>query len=159
MKVFIAHQRGDSGSASSVSSRLKIQHGIDTYLDVIDPYASQTGDELGEYVRRRLDECTQLMAVVSPSTKESWWVPWEIGLATEKDYPIATYAAEHCTLPTYLKKWPYLESMEDLDTYAREARRASQELERLVKSYGERAARARTTAAFHSALRKALRQG
>jgi hypothetical protein len=133
-------------------------HRIDTYLDVIDPQASETGDQLGDYVRRRLDECTQLMAVVSTGTKESWWVPWEIGIATAKDYPIATYAAEQCALPTYLKKWPYLASQSDLDTYAREAKQAAQELERFAKTLGMRDARARTTAAFHSALRKALGQ-
>lgn len=49
----------------------------------------------------------------------SWWVPWEIGIATEKDHPIATFAKDDTTLPEYLRKWPYLKNQNDLDVYAK----------------------------------------
>ncbi len=135
-----------------------IVHFIESYLDIIDPLASEAGDTLGEHVRQQLGICTQLMAVVSPNTRESWWVPWEIGIATEKEYPIATYAAEYCELPTYLKKWPYLRSETDLDTYARISK--ATESDRAIKqSYlGEAAARTRTTREFHQSLKRALGQ-
>ncbi len=156
MKIFISHQQRDTSIAEIVQIRLERQHDIRTYLDVIDPDTSRTGDQLGEYIRSRLGECTQLIAVVSTNTKESWWVPWEIGVATEKDYPIATFAGgTYCILPTYLKKWPYLQSERDLDIYAREAKKTEQKLQKFAD---KRKGRSQTTPEFHNSLRAALGQ-
>lgn len=119
MKIFISHQKADSTLAGKISTYLKANHQIDSYLDLIDPNASQAGDKLGEYLRNEMGKCTQLMAVVSENTKGSWWVPWEIGIATEKDHPIATFADDDTVLPEYLKKWPYLKTQNDLDVYAK----------------------------------------
>jgi TIR domain len=158
MKIFLSHQKQDSEVASRIASRLRIWHSIDCYLDVIDPLASQTGDLLGEYIRAQLSTCSQLMAVVSEYTKTSWWVPWEIGIATEKDYPISTYAAGNCELPIYLKKWPYLKSDADLDTYAKISK--DRERDAIVKQayLKEAEVRARTTREFHQSLKRALGQ-
>ncbi len=119
MKVFISHQKADSKLAEKIATYLKTKHQMDYYLDIIDPDASKTGDRLGEYLRQVMGQCTQLLAVVSESTKSSWWVPWEIGVATEKDHPIATFAGDNTELPIYLKKWPYLKTTNDLDAYAK----------------------------------------
>jgi hypothetical protein len=98
------------------------------------------------------------MAVVSANTKESWWVPWEIGIATEKDYPISTYAAGNCDLPSYLKKWPYLKSEADLDIYVKISRSAERELAVKQSYLTESVARSMATKAFHQSLRRALGQ-
>lgn len=158
MKVFISHQKSDTDLAAAVAHRIKNIHNIDSYLDVIDPNASQEDDQLGEYLRMVLGKCTQLMAVVSSSTKSSWWVPWEIGIATEKDYPIATYAGDSTTLPEYLRKWPYLTSMQHVDEYARLSRAAVTSLnsQRTYKSEG--AARRSATQEFHRILKATLGQ-
>lgn len=158
MKVFISHQQRDSELASVVAHRLKVIHQIDCYLDIVDPNASQTGDMLGEYLRERLGMCTQLMAVVSENTKTSWWVPWEIGVATEKDYPISTFAGDNITLPEYLKKWPYLRTANDLDEYARIAKMVENQFT-LRKSYlTESVARHSSTQDFYRMLRNSLGQ-
>ena len=104
MKIFISHQKSDSANAESLARRLQTFHNLDTYLDVIDSRLARAGEELGEYLRRQLGACSHLLAVVSSSTKGSWWVPWEIGVASEKDYPLATYAIPPCSLPDYLEK-------------------------------------------------------
>ncbi|WP_230531773.1 toll/interleukin-1 receptor domain-containing protein [Microvirga roseola] len=158
MKVFISHQKADTELAASISHRLRTVHQIDSYLDVIDPVAQQAGDELGEHIRAELGRCTQLLAVVSSSTKSSWWVPWEIGIATEKDQPIATYAGESTPLPEYLKKWPYLRSNKDLDEYAAVSKSSSGTY-RVRKGYlNEEVARRSSTAEFHKTLRARLGQ-
>ena len=118
MKVFISHQRADTDIALRVASRLSNVHAIPCYLDVIDPDIGKDGYELADHVKDHLDNCTQLLAVVSYATASSWWVPWEIGIATEKDFPLATYSESYSALPEYLHKWPYLKSMLDLDKYA-----------------------------------------
>ena len=69
MKVFVSHQQDDSVLAEKISYYLKENHQIDCYLDLIDPNASNAGDQLGEYLRDQMGKCTQLMAVVSENTK------------------------------------------------------------------------------------------
>ncbi|MBX8596810.1 toll/interleukin-1 receptor domain-containing protein [Pseudomonas cichorii] len=115
-KIFISHQQQDSNSAIAVQSHLKQKHNIECYLDVIDPNLKR-GEEIAEHVRSELSRCTHLLAIVSDATKASWWVPWEIGVATEKDYPLATFGT-NVVLPEYLMKWPYLKNYSDLDKYA-----------------------------------------
>jgi TIR domain len=158
MKVFISHQRGDSVLAGTVAHRLKTYHQIDCYIDLIDPDASKSGDKLGDYLRAQMGLCTQLLAVVSQNTKTSWWVPWEIGISTEKDQPIATYAGDNTSLPEYLRKWPYLRSQSDLDQYARVSKAAEQTLRRERSFKTEARARESSTALFYRELRASLGQ-
>lgn len=158
MKVFVSHQKADFALATGIAARLKDGHSIETYLDVIDPNATQAGDALGEYLRAILGKCTQLLAVVSFNTKTSWWVPWEIGIATEKDYPIATFAGDGTSLPEYLKKWPYLKSQEDLDAYATASKQAARTYSLQKSILTEREARGQGTKDFYRTLRARLGQ-
>jgi hypothetical protein len=122
VKIFLSHQKHDSEVALEVKIRLKINHNIDCYLDIIDP-AIKIGEDLANHVRNELNQCTQLLAIVSEATMLSWWVPWEIGVATEKDYPLATFG-KNVELPEYLRKWPYMKNMADLDKYAEVSKEA-----------------------------------
>ncbi|NKJ71811.1 TIR domain-containing protein [Rhizobium leguminosarum bv. viciae] len=107
IKVFISHQQYDSGLAAILASRLRQAHGIDCYLDVIDQ-DTRKGEDLADHLRAEIGKCTQLLAVVSEKTKTSSWVPWEIGVATEKNFPLATYTGDNALPPEFLRKWPYL---------------------------------------------------
>lgn len=144
--------------ATNIAARLSQRHGIASYLDVVDLEAHKAGDALGEYVRMQMSACTQLLAVVSEATKSSWWVPWEIGVATEKDFPLATFAGGRAILPEYLRRWPYLQSDADIDRYAEASKAANQS--RLVKSHTADAASARRTSTqqFFRTLRGSLGQ-
>jgi hypothetical protein len=68
MKVFISHKRQDSEIAGRIGYRLRTVHQVDSYLDVFDPDTSKAGDDLGDYLRRVLQSCTELMAVVTWSS-------------------------------------------------------------------------------------------
>lgn len=158
MKVFVSHKKEDEQLAARVAERLRLNRS-QVYLDVIDPDRYKAGDDLADYLRQQLEGCTDLMAVVSATTKLSWWVPWEIGVATEKEYPLSTFAGPGCEVPEYLKKWPYLRRLEDIDTYVR----VSMEARRLIV---ERYSRTKTASQqrplfvrhFHSNLKQALGQ-
>jgi protein-disulfide isomerase len=157
VKVFLSHQSSDAALAASIAQRLHM-HGIQTYLDVIDPYIGRPGEDLAAHIRVEMGKCTQLLAVISEATKASQWVPWEIGVATEKDYPLATYAGASVTPPEFLRKWPYLRSQSDLDLYASLSKKAR---DRVVVQKGivnEATARMRSTADFFSELRRGLGQ-
>lgn len=158
IKVFLSHQKADTAKAGEIAYRLKAYHQIDSYLDVIDPFLGRPGSDLAAHIRSEMGKCTQLLAVVSTATSSSQWVPWEVGVATEKDYPLATFANYSYQVPEFLRAWPYLTSMNDVDAYALASKRADNA--RVLKEYSATASMARreTTSAFFSDLRTRLGQ-
>jgi len=115
MPVFISHKREDTERAAEIAAYLKLQ-GVSCYLDVTDP-SIQTTDDLTSLLMRRVKECTHLMAVVSSYTTQSWWVPFEIGVASELERRITTFQLSSVALPDFLKKWPVLRTSSDLATF------------------------------------------
>lgn len=157
-KVFLSHKNEDSVLAKSVADRLTGIHRIPVYLDVIDTRLNQDGVDLAEYIRNRLEECTQLLAVMTNKTKVSWWVPWEIGVATEKQRFLASYVAELSEVPEYLRKWPYLRTMSDLDRYAEQSKRSTDQLNTELGYRTRSVAFDDQFKTFHRSLRSALGQ-
>lgn len=151
MKVFISHQRADSAKATEIARRLRVRHDMETYLDVIDTHLNMDGEDLGDYIREQMSGCTHLLAVISYSTKLSQWVPWEIGVATEKDLPLATYADAVTSVPEFIQSWPILRTLENVDDYAKASRSA-----RRVYT-AKRAAMITETASNHSATKEFYR--
>jgi len=158
MKIFISHQKADSEVAKAVEARLRINHRIDSYVDVIDTNLARSGESLGDYSRREMGNCTQLIAVVSGNTKNSWWVPWEIGIATEKDFPLATFLGDNTPPPEYLQKWPYLRSLSDVDQYAKASTAADNTFRVRKSTLTEESARRESTSDFFRTLRASLGQ-
>jgi hypothetical protein len=156
IKVFLSHQKADSAMAGVIADRLKRHHQIDSYLDVIDPFISK-GEDLAQHIQLEMSKCTQLLAVVSEATKQSSWVPWEIGVATEKDYPLATFS-EGTMPPEFLRKWPYLRTLADVDAYAAASKAADLTFVRRKAEFSEEVARVRSTRDFFTTLRSSLRQ-
>lgn len=115
MTVFISHRHSDTTQALSISSYLK-EHGIRTYLDVLDP-ESQTTDNITAVITKNIASCTHLIAVMSHDTAKSWWVPFEIGEATITNRRIASYRIGYSQLPEYLEHWPQMHSMKHLDLF------------------------------------------
>ena len=103
-------------------------HSIPCYIDDIDKELSKRRgkSELTSYLVDKLKKCDTLFAVVTQNTKQSWWVPFEIGTArqlpiiitsytnlpepSQMDYPIA--------LPEYLLEWPRLRTDKEVDIFA-----------------------------------------
>lgn len=119
-KVFISHKRDDSDVAQAIQRRLNAK-GIETYLDVVDNALRLNGVDLADYLRGKLDQCDHLIAVISTTTQSSWWVPWEIGVATEKRHFLASFVTTSISVPDFLKKWPYLRSLSDVDAFAEQS--------------------------------------
>lgn len=159
MKVFISHQKADAAVASQVAFRLKNLHGIESYLDVIDPYVGGPAELLADHIRTEMGKCTQLLAVVSTATLASQWVPWEVGVATEKNFPLATYTGTYALPPEFLRKWPYLKNHTDLDAYARASKSAVTYRESFRTRSADAAAAARSsTSYFYTELRRSIGQ-
>lgn len=134
MPIFISHTTTDNALAQQVYKRLKFTHGIDCYIDDTDrELASKRGQSsLTSLLVERLRRCDTLLAVVTANTKESWWVPFEIGTAREMPRAIASVTSLpeqqynwQESLPEYLLEWPRLRNEGDFDVFAREYKRRS----------------------------------
>lgn len=159
IRVFISHQRADSLLATQIAGHLRLNHQIDSYLDVIDPGATR-GEDLADHIRNKMSGCTQLIAVVSPATSSSQWVPWEIGVATEKDFPLATFSNTTALPPEFLRKWPYMRTFAELDQYALASKFASASYSQRRRTFTEsiQASTKASTHQFYANLRSRLGQ-
>ncbi|KJV05174.1 toll/interleukin-1 receptor domain-containing protein [Methylocucumis oryzae] len=115
MPVFLSHKREDKEQTLRIAGYLK-QNNVNCYVDVFDP-GLQTTDDITKILMERIGQCTHLMAVVSGYTEKSWWVPFEIGVGSEKDRRITSFQLTNVSLPDFLTKWPILKNQNDLDTF------------------------------------------
>ena len=115
MPVFLSHKKEDKKDALQLAAYLKT-NGIACYVDVLDPSLSTTTD-ITSTIRKRVRQCTHLMALISNITERSWWVPFEIGVATEIDRRISSFQTGSSPLPEYLETWPILRTRSDLDAF------------------------------------------
>jgi hypothetical protein len=157
MKVFISHKAVDAALATRVRDRLLLVHQIQCYLDVVDPALDKKGEDLAAYLRERMGSCTQLLAIVSAATQTSQWVPWEIGVATEKDFPLATYS-DGTRPPEFLAKWPYMTNTAQLDVYAEVSKASNSIYESRRFANTASTARGEAVKSFYSSIRSRLGQ-
>ncbi len=154
MTVFISYQRIDEEKARSISAQLSA-YGVKTYLDVMDPLLRSEEFVTGR-ILLALEASTHLIAVVSQTTRSSWWVPFEIGVATHGARRITSYRRDTTELPEFLKIWPFLQMDQQLRDYARRYFEDSSNNERnYTQFYTESVHKSITTpASFHAALKR-----
>src|SRR4051812_40016632 len=115
MRIFVSHKDTDAELARTVVQALAVSN-VATYLDEFDERLLR-GPQLADHLRSRMASCSHLIAVVSVSTAKSWWVPWEIGVASERTMPLASFTSQPSLLPEYLRSWPYLSQIGDIAAY------------------------------------------
>lgn len=117
MPVFISHRKLDEKLAKEIHVILT-SNGIPCYIDMLDPVL-KTSNEITNVIMNRIRQCTHMLAVVSDNTLTSWWVPFEIGVASDSDKRISSFKATAVELPTYLTIWPQMTKKEQLNDYIR----------------------------------------
>lgn len=159
MKIFISHKKEDELMALTVKSTLTNAK-VDAYLDVLDNTVLDDGEKLTEHIREKLHECTDVIVILSGNTKRSWWVPFEIGMATEKDMPIANYLTSYEQLPEYLEYWPRLTDQQDVLKYIEARNRVAKQVrleKAVIRGYNEHADdKISETQRFYAELKKSL---
>jgi hypothetical protein len=140
--VFISHQKRDTAEARKIADYIK-DAGIDVYFDEYDKTLSdlvRSGNSAGvtKRITDGIDNSTHMLCMVSPNTKTSYWVPFEIGFAYEKT-DLATLTLKGITdedLPDYLKIKPVVRGTNSLNEYLRRITGKTDILnENLVKSH------------------------
>ncbi len=155
MPVFISHRTQDDDKAQAIALRLR-QHSITCYLDDFDPRLKST-QHITSLLVDAIRRCTHLMALVTDATRESWWVPFEVGVAREAPRRIATYDSSTSTLPEYLTEWPILTQPAHLDKFA-EAYHRDKSAQPLQLKYAMAYRNITTPDDFHRELKASLGQ-
>jgi hypothetical protein len=156
MAVFISYQRADEARALAVTAYLK-KTGIPCFFDLLEPGLTREKDaDVTNIIRKGLANCSHLMAIISEATKLSWWVPFEIGAATETDKRISSFRIGFVDLPHYLEIWPVLSSDRDLDMFIRVYKKDSV-VEQSLKAFSDSTLPAvKTATEFHRVLKTQL---
>ena len=162
MPVFISHRTADNDIAKRVADRLTKRHGIRVYIDDIDKQLRilQGTSAITTLLVRRVNECTNLLAIVTQHTQGSWWVPFEVGIARQAPRVITTMTnLSDNSLPEYLLEWPRLRGDSAVDTFARIYKAQRKVLtENVVEKRASASRQLSYVDQFHAKLKAALGQ-
>ena len=157
IKVFISHKKEDSAYALLVK-RAFDDLSVESYLDLLDDSVNGGGKALTDHIKSNLNDCTDIIVVMSEATKRSWWVPFEIGMAAQTNMPTASYLTSSVSLPEYLDYWPRLKSISDIAKYVYVRKRiALNYISRDPHTYTRGGYRHLETPAFYNQLKYELR--
>ena len=86
--IFVSHKKDDAGQAKDLAKYI-IQCGVDVYFDENDPVLTNPDVfkdpiKITNAINRALSRSTHMICVISEKTKDSWWVPYEIGYVSNK---------------------------------------------------------------------------
>lgn len=121
--VFISHHKSDTNECRYIAQYIK-DSGIDVYFDEYDKTLSELvaqGDSQGvtKRIQEGIDMSTNMLCVISRQTRNSYWVPFEIGYAYSKtDLTTLTLKGINDNeLPDYLKIKRILRGTKTLNEY------------------------------------------
>ena len=121
--VFISHKSEDKYVAEYVGNLLK-NAGVDIYLDSNDiglqqATREQNASKIVSHIEKALTTSTNILVLITEKTKESWWVPYEIGYAKKGKKDIASLLLKNVNdFPDYLEIEKKLRGLEDLKNYS-----------------------------------------
>lgn len=113
--VFLSHRTKDDDLADIVAKCIQ-REGLTVFLDSEHLNPSQDGPEMGDTIKSCVGRSLSLVALLTDNTKESWWVPFEIGIATTMEKFLSTYTKYmlEANRPSYLEKWPQVSTHSQL---------------------------------------------
>lgn len=113
--VFVSHKSDDKEKAEDVA-RCIVTSGLSVWIDTVDIGGTADDKEMVRRIDAAIARASSLIAVVTQVTNESWWVPFEIGLAYEKEKQLASYCERphQVEFPSFLWSWPLVRNHSDL---------------------------------------------
>jgi hypothetical protein len=86
--IFISHKKEDSEKAKEIAQYI-MDCGVDIFFDENDPILSnpevnKNPNTVTNAINNALKKSTHMICVISEKTKNSWWVPYEIGYVSNK---------------------------------------------------------------------------
>ena len=144
--IFISHKKEDMLKARQIANYI-MDCGVDVFFDENDPVLSnpETNNDpikVTNAINKALNKSTHLICIISDKTKESWWVPYEIGFVSNK----APFTSENIRiilikdivkLPDYLFLAKRIETTIELDSFVKSASNTPTLLLEKVKTFSE----------------------
>lgn len=82
--VFLSHSSLDTDVLPKAIGFLEA-HGAKVYIDKTDKeLPKKTSAETGVKLKERISQCPKFIVLVTANSKNSRWIPWELGIADEK---------------------------------------------------------------------------
>ena len=113
--LFISHRNLDASLAEKVATVAKTA-GLTVYLDLEDPKLKQARSpkDILKSVESGLKKSNYLVAILSPFSRNSNWVQYEIGTAKEMGLPTAVIVQNGVRVPEYIEDVDVLRSTNEL---------------------------------------------
>ncbi|EKT4450879.1 MULTISPECIES: toll/interleukin-1 receptor domain-containing protein [Pseudomonas] len=108
--TFISHSSKDKDLVMGAIEVIA-NHGGMPYIDEVDPeMPKHTSEETAELLKKRITDCKRFVLLTSPNSKDSRWVPWELGVADGKKgvNRIAIFAASDYESDDSWSSWEYM---------------------------------------------------
>lgn len=123
--VFISHKKEDENAAKYIGDYIMEHADVDIYLDLYDAELKEAvsvdnDKKIVESIKRGVSTSTHVLCIISDKTHLSWWVPYEIGVASVSDTKkhIASLKLNNISdLPSFLKTEEVLISATDFIRY------------------------------------------
>lgn len=119
--VFISYQKKDRDAALKVAEYLQ-NAGIEVYIDVYDSdlkdqHQKDNAKKVTEAICSGINNSSHMMAIVSPDTLYSTWVPFEIGYGYDKTElgVLCLKGIPKGNLPEYVRAVPIIRDIYDLN--------------------------------------------
>ena len=85
--VFLSHSNKDKDCLKGVIAFLKTL-GADVYIDLNDISLPQKpSQETAKKLKEQIKKCSKVIVLVSENSKDSKWIPWEVGIADMNKTP------------------------------------------------------------------------
>ncbi|MNB95215.1 hypothetical protein D3C75_423830 [compost metagenome] len=122
--IFLSHISLDNDIVVKIGEYIK-KAGINIYLDIDDPELQQAVKDrndltITKYVEQGILNSTHILCVLTEHTKESWWVPYEIGFGKNAGKVLLTMPFKNVPpnkLPSYIKITEHLTGINSLNKY------------------------------------------
>lgn len=118
--IFLSHASKDKAAVREIGKYI-MKAGIDIYLDEHDvdlQAATNKGDHSGvtSCIEKGINNSTDVFCIVSEDTKNSWWVPYEVGYGKKADINLYTFLLIDVKyIPSYLKICGIIKDRDDLN--------------------------------------------
>lgn len=108
--IFLSHSSKDKDLVLSIIKILE-NHGSSVYIDEIDPEMPvSTNEKTASLLKERIKDCKRFVLLTTENSKDSKWVPWELGIADgfKGISKMAIFpASEHESVDNW-SEWEYL---------------------------------------------------
>ena len=117
--VFVSHTTKDDALAEEVAMCIR-SFGLTAWVDSDNLAAKNDGPGMASKIQGAIIRSYCLLAVVTNATNASWWVPFEIGIAWDRNKYLSTYGDPRVPLPSFLAAWPHVKDREMLRSWCEE---------------------------------------